>query len=186
MYNTFDIIWLGRGGQGGVTAARIFAQAAVHKGLYALAIPFFGAERRGAPVFAYNRVSSIVIRKRSRVRMGDLLVVLDPSLLEMYDVAKFLKNGGKVVVNSTVKDLHEKIGVKEVYCLDASGIATEIGLKLAGFPLVNMPMLGAAGRVSGMLDKDVLARAVRESIERLVEKNIEAVNRGFDEVKRCV
>lgn len=186
VYNTFDIIWLGRGGQGGVTAARIFAQAAAHRGLYALAIPFFGAERRGAPVFAYNRVSEEVIRKRSRVRAGDLLVVLDPSLLEMYDVAKFLKSGGKVVVNSTGEGLGEEIGVKKVFCLDASGIAMELGLRLAGFPLVNMPMLGAAGRVSGLLDKEALAAAVRESIESLVEKNVEAVNRGFDGVKSCV
>ncbi len=186
MYNTFDVIWLGRGGQGGVTAARLFAQAAVFKGFYALAIPFFGAERRGAPVFAYNRVSEKIIRKRSRVRKGDMIVVLDASLLNMFRISDFLKENGRIVVNTVECEACGKLGAQEVYVLDAGGIASELGLRLAGFPLVNMPMLGAAGRISGFLDEEVLERAVRESIEKMVDKNVEAVLRGFKGVRRCV
>ena len=40
---TFDIIWLGRGGQGAVTAANLLAEASIRSGKYALSIPFFGA-----------------------------------------------------------------------------------------------------------------------------------------------
>jgi len=174
----FDIIWLGRGGQGGVTAARLFAEAAVERGLYALAIPFFGAERRGAPVFAYNRVSDSVIRRRSRVRRGDMLVVLDPSLLRLYDAASLLKEGGKLVVNSPSC-------VGGGYHVDAVEIAERLGLRLAGFPLVNMPMLGAAARVSGLLGREELERVVQRSFSRMVDENVAAVIEGFEGVRPC-
>ncbi len=174
----FDIVWLGRGGQGGVTAARLFAEASVERGLYALAIPFFGAERRGAPVFAYNRVSDSVIRKRSRVRRGDMLVVLDPSLLELYDADSLLKEGGLLVVN-----VPSCIG--RGYYVDAVEIAERMGLRLAGFPLVNMPMLGAAARVSGLLGKGELEAVIKRNFSRMVDENLGAVLEGFEGVRRC-
>jgi len=177
---TYDIIWLGRGGQGGVTAARLLAEAAVERGLYALAIPFFGAERRGAPVFAFNRVSRNEIRKRSRVRRGDLVVVLDASTLEIHDPRALLKPGGRLIVNG-----FPRLQGLEAYCLDAVSIAEALGLRLAGFPLVNMPMLGAAAKVSGLVDLDALSRVIRRDFSRLVEENIEAVKRGYEEVGRC-
>jgi len=53
-----EIRWHGRGGQGAVTSAELLAMAAIIEGKYAVAIPYFGAERRGAPVIAYNRISN--------------------------------------------------------------------------------------------------------------------------------
>lgn len=150
----------------------------MERGLYALAIPFFGAERRGAPVFAYNRVSDGVIRRRSRVRRGDMVVVLDPSLLSMYDVGGLLKEDGRLVVNAPVC----RPGWSRV---DAVEIAESLGLRLAGFPLVNMPMLGAAARVSGLVGLEELERVIRENFSRLVEENLAAVERGYKEVVSC-
>lgn len=43
----YEIVFFGRGGQGAVTAAQVMALAAVSRGLYALAYPEFGPERRG-------------------------------------------------------------------------------------------------------------------------------------------
>jgi len=78
MEPVFDVIWLGRGGQGAVTAATLLAEALIRSGKYALAIPFFGAERRGAPVFAYNRISSERILSRARVTSADLVAIARP------------------------------------------------------------------------------------------------------------
>ena len=70
-----------RGGQGGVTAARLLALAAFRDGKYATACPFYGAERRGAPVVSYVRIDDRPIRVYSQIRNPDLVVVLDPSVM---------------------------------------------------------------------------------------------------------
>ncbi len=88
-----------RGGQGGVTAARLLALAAFRDGKYATACPFYGAERRGAPVVSYVRIDDRPIRVYSQIRNPDLVVVLDPSVMEVVDVLHGLKSGGKVLIN---------------------------------------------------------------------------------------
>ncbi|WP_215252579.1 2-oxoacid:acceptor oxidoreductase family protein, partial [Escherichia coli] len=66
-----DILWLGRGGQGAFTAARLLGLGAVRfADLEAMAFPSFGPERRGAPVYAYTRLSRSPIRDRSPVRQA--------------------------------------------------------------------------------------------------------------------
>ena len=57
-----------RGGQGGVTAARLIALAAFRDGKHATATPFYGAERRGAPIIAFARIDENPIRIYSQVR----------------------------------------------------------------------------------------------------------------------
>jgi len=175
--------WHGRGGQGVVTAALLFARAAVNKGLYALAIPFFGAERRGAPVVAYNRVSDKVIRMRSSVKRPDFVAVLDPSLLGLVDVAGGLKECGMLIINGSKETAERKVG-KRVAVVDATGIALELGLKLSGYALANMPMVGAVARVSGVVDLEALRKAVYDVWDgRVADSNWAGVERGFREVK---
>lgn len=77
-----EILWLGRGGQGAFTAARLLGLAAVRfAGLQAMAFPAFGPERRGAPVYAYTRISTRPIHDRSAVRQAPIAVILDATLL---------------------------------------------------------------------------------------------------------
>ena len=78
-----EIRWHGRGGQGAVTSTELLAQAAISEGKYAQAFPSFGPERRGAPVQAFNRIDTRgPVRVRADVTEPDVVVVLDPSLLE--------------------------------------------------------------------------------------------------------
>lgn len=77
-----DILWLGRGGQGAFTAARLLGLAAVRfAGREAMAFPSFGPERRGAPVYAWTRLSTRPLEDRSAVRYAPLAVILDHTLL---------------------------------------------------------------------------------------------------------
>ncbi|MBS1230154.1 MAG: hypothetical protein H6R17_3431 [Proteobacteria bacterium] len=76
-----ETVWLGRGGQGAFTAARLLGIAAMLSGKQAMALPSFGPERRGAPVFAYTRIDESKIYDRCAVRCADVAVVLDESLL---------------------------------------------------------------------------------------------------------
>jgi len=157
----YEIRWHGRGGQGVVTAAQIFAEAAVKEGKYAVAIPHFGAERRGAPVVAYNRVSSTVIRSRASVKNPDAVVVLDPYLPSIVKVTEGLKEKGLIVLNARKV---EKQGFKgfRIAVVDATGIALSLGLQLAGLALVNMPMLGALVKASGIVDIQSVVDVVKK------------------------
>lgn len=185
MNETFDVVWLGRGGQGGVTAALLLAQAAILRGYYALAIPFFGAERRGAPVFAYNRFAKTKILSRSRVQRGDMLVVLDSTLLHAIKPEGLLKPQGVVVINAAgIKEEFTQNG-REAYCVDALGVAEKLNLRLAGIPLVNMPMVGAAARISGLVSLNELFEAVKLHVKVKLSENLKAVEEGWELVKPC-
>ena len=96
-----EIRWHGRGGQGAVTSAELLAKAAIEEGKYAQAFPAFGAERRGAPVLAFNRINSREpIRIRAEVTEPDIVVVLDPRLLRIVNATSGLKEKGILVINS--------------------------------------------------------------------------------------
>ena len=71
-----EIRFNGRGGQGAVTAAEILAKAAFKDGKYSQAFPFFGVERRGAPVMAFTRIDSEPINLRYQVYNPDHVIVL--------------------------------------------------------------------------------------------------------------
>jgi hypothetical protein len=62
-----EILWLGRGGQGAFTAAKLLGAAFAAKGedAYSLAFPSFGPERRGAPVRAFTKLDDKPILDRS-------------------------------------------------------------------------------------------------------------------------
>ena len=93
-----EIRFHGRGGQGAVTASKILALAAFNEDRYVLAFPFFGTERRGAPVTSFTRIDDKRIFLRTQIYEPDVIVVLDPSVMGSTDVAKGLKEGGKFII----------------------------------------------------------------------------------------
>ena len=95
----YEIRFHGRGGQGGRMAAEAYALAAFLEGSYAVSFPFFGAERRGAPVRAFARISTEPILVRSQIYNPDYVLVLDESLLEVANVTEGLKKDGIIVIN---------------------------------------------------------------------------------------
>ena len=133
----------GRGGQGAVTASKVLAEAAYLSGYESQSIPFFGAERRGAPVMAFTRISNGVIRERSQVYSPDYVIVLDPIILQAVDVFRGLKDSGGIVINTvkSPRDFEFEQESLTVATVDATGIAIKNNLLVAGTPVVNMPML---------------------------------------------
>ncbi len=96
-----EVRWHGRGGQGAVTAAMILAEAAYYEGYEGVtAAPFFGAERRGAPVIASNRFGREPVKTFSLVESPDVVVVLDETLLKVVNVASGIRPDGIVIVNT--------------------------------------------------------------------------------------
>ena len=147
-----EIRWHGRGGQGAKTAALLFADAAVETGKYIQAFPEYGPERMGAPVFAFNRISDKPILQHCGIKSPNIVVVLDPTLMETVNVTDGLPEDGVILVNTqkSAEEIKKELNLtkQHVYVVDASKISTEI-LKR---DLPNTPMLGALIKVSKLLD----------------------------------
>ena len=170
----------GRGGQGGVTSAELVAIAAIDEGRYAQAFPSFGPERRGAPVMAFVRVSDNQIRTREKVYNPDIVLVLDPSLPSLVNVADGMSEDGIVILNTHLNadEVRSKFGIKtKIATVDATKIASEV----LGLPITNTTMLGALLKATGIVGKDALEKALEKRFGRLAEKNKAAMGRAYEE-----
>ncbi|MFZ8792467.1 MAG: 2-oxoacid:acceptor oxidoreductase family protein [Acidilobaceae archaeon] len=175
-----ELLILSRGGQGGVTASRILASAATLEGRWAQAIPEFGAERRGAIVRSYLRLSDRRILRHSSVRRPEGVVVFSSRILELIDVDKVIPLDSTVLVNSPVRP---RLGGRVVYSVDATGIALKLGLVIAGWPVVNTAMASAAARVFNIASLDSIVGALGEYFRgKLLEVNVEAAKIAWGEV----
>ncbi len=119
----YEVRFHGRGGQGAVMAAQALASAAFQEGGYATAFPFFGAERRGAPVLAFTRIDTKRIYRKTQVYEPDVVVVLDEGLVETVNVVE----GEDIVgVNPTAEkldfgDLSRSNGMTRYVTLQSAG-----------------------------------------------------------------
>ena len=175
-----EIVLRGRGGMGVVTAGEILVKAAVLEGKYGQSIPSYGGERRGAPVTSYVRLSDEPIYIHREVYNADLIGVFDPSLFKVMNPLENLKEDGILVINTKTP---QKLWKKTFY-LDAVEIAEKLNLIIAGWRLVNIPMVGAIARITGMISLDAIEEAVKEEFEgKLGETNAEAAKLGYEMVR---
>jgi pyruvate ferredoxin oxidoreductase gamma subunit len=177
-----EIRWHGRGGQGAVTSTEMLAQAAISEGKFAQAFPSFGPERRGAPVQAFNRIDPREpVRIRADITQPDIVVVLDPSLMDKVNVTSGLKKKGWVIINTrkSAQEIKKEFGIKyPVATVNANKIAREV----LGVPIVNTTMLGAVIKVTGIIDKKSAHAPLEKRFGRLGERNIKAMETAYDQV----
>jgi Pyruvate/2-oxoacid:ferredoxin oxidoreductase gamma subunit len=146
-----EIRWHARAGQGAKTAAHLLAMGFMRGGSYAQAFPEYGPERRGAPLRAFTRAASGPIRRHDSVTEPDLVVVLEPTVMQEVDVAAGLAEGGRVLVAD------DAIEGKNV----------------------NLVMLGAAARALGRPSLDDLEEAALEVLGKKVQR--EGVRAALEE-----
>ena len=189
MKNGIEIRWHGRGGQGAKTAALLLADVAFKTGCNVQGFPEYGPERMGAPITAFNRISSEVIRVHSNIYTPDFVVVVDETLLDSVDVTAGLKKEGAIIINTPKKkeDIEKHLNGYEggVYTVDARRISMETLGK--NFP--NSPMLAATVAVSRVMPREAFIREMRTSYEHkfakkpeVIEGNMQALERAFDEI----
>lgn len=172
-----NIRFHGRGGQGAVTAAELLAVAVSFEGKYSQAFPVFGVERRGAPVTAFCRIDEKPIRLHQQIYEPNIVIVLDRKLLEAVDVCKGLKGDGMVIVNTRKKKEELGIKAKNVYAVDATGIA----LKHIGAPIVNTAMLGAFAKATNLVKLESIEKAIGERFSKdIAEKNKKAIEECYN------
>ncbi len=176
--------WHGRGGQGVVTSNQMLGKAALAEGNYIQAFPEFGPERTGAPVRAFLRISKRPIQVYAQVYNPDIVVCIDPTLLEVLDPTEGLKEDGLLVLNTTmspeeVRDKYDFRGGK-VVTVDATTIALEI----LGRPFYNMPTMAAAVKHSGVVRLESAIQAVLERYPgKIGELNKAAMERAAEEAR---
>jgi len=175
-----EIRWHGRGGQGAVTSAEMIAQAAIIEGKHAHAFPSFGPERRGAPVLSFVRVSSEPIRLRAEIYEPDVVVVLDPGLLPIINVAAGLKPDGIAVINTrkTGEEIRKEFGIKQAI---ATVNATVIAREVLGVNIVNTTMVGAVVKATGAVKIEFMLDPLKDRFGKNAEKNLKAMERAFIE-----
>jgi phenylglyoxylate dehydrogenase gamma subunit len=173
----------GRGGQGAVLACSILAQALIDDGKYAVAIPSFGFERRGAPVAAFLRFDTQPIRAMTNVYHPDCVVCIDPTVSRTVDIFAGMKPGGTVVLTTKARleELSFPDAVFRVGLCDAVGIALSIYRK----PVTNAVMLGAFARTTGLLTLASLKEALQQMDFRDagLTENLSAAERGYNETE---
>ena len=190
MNDMIEIRWHGRGGQGAKTASLLLADATFNTGKYIQGFPEYGPERMGAPITAYNRISSSPIRIHSNIYEPDYVVVVDDTLLDSVDVTAGLKPEGAIVINTVKEDEDIKKSLKgysgKVYKIDARKISMETLGKY--FP--NTPMLAAIIKVSKIMNEDDFLKDMQGSFKHkfakkpeVIEGNMKAIEMALKEVK---
>lgn len=183
MKDLIEIRWHGRGGQGAKTASLLLADAAFNTGKYIQGFPEYGPERMGAPITAYNRISTSPIRVHSNIYEPDYVVVVDDTLLKAVDVASGLKEDGAIVINTT-KEIDEIApllkGYKgSVYTIDARKVSEEALGKY--FP--NTPMLAAIVKVAGIMPEDDFIKDMQDSFKHKFAKKPEVIDGNMKSLK---
>jgi pyruvate ferredoxin oxidoreductase gamma subunit len=182
-----ELRWHGRGGQGVVTAGELLAAAAMLEDRYFQSFPEFGAERSGAPVTAYTRISDSPIDVQSAIDQPGVVLVLDSTLLGAVNVFSGLpRRTGTLVVNTpfSAKRLqNDSFMLHWTVCtVDASAIAMD----LLGKDLPNVPMLGALLKAKPILSVESVASTIKTRMSGFlnhakVEANLAALRRGYAE-----
>lgn len=172
----------GRGGQGAATAGEILALAAFYEGKYAQSFPYFGPERRGAPVVAFTRIDGEPIRLRTEIHNPDCLVVLDQKLVRAVNITDDLKSGGTIVLNTLNEpsDLPMQTKARKIAVVDA----TEIALKTIGAPITNTAMLGAFSSATHWIGIEAVCKAITSRFSKdSALRNVDAARMAYEKTE---
>lgn len=190
MKDLIEIRWHGRGGQGAKTASLLLADAAFNTGKYIQGFPEYGPERMGAPITAYNRISTKPIRVHSNIYEPDYVVVVDDTLLNAVDVTAGLKEDGAIVINTTktaeeIRPLLNGYNGK-VYAIDAKTVSE----KALGRYFPNTPMLAAIVKVTKIMPEEDFIKDMEGSFKHkfakkpeVIDGNMKALQMALEEVK---
>jgi len=183
-----EIRWHGRGGQGAKTAAELVAKVALEEGKCSQGFPEYGPERMGAPIRGFTRISDGAIRLHCPIEFPDVVVVLDDSLLGMPAITEAVSGDTLFVINSAAgpADVRKKLGTDKgkVMCVDAM----KISIDEIGRPIPNTPMIGALIKATECITLDTMKKDIEKKFlkkfgERVVQGNVRAIQRAYEEVK---
>ncbi len=180
----YRIRFHGRGGQGIKTASRMLGTALFESGLEVQDAPKYGAERRGAPMFAYVRADQQPIHERGAVVAPDLLLVADETLFQVPAAAVtagILPTTVLAIASREPENVwRDRLKIENpIYILPRSEAADDNGI-----PDVSALIAGAAAQLTGLVSQEILLRAVETEIAafgpRAIELNLRAARTGYE------
>jgi len=168
----------GRGGQGAKTASRILGTASFNEGMNVQDSPVYGAERRGAPVMAFTRISDNDILERGYVFDPDLVLVMDKTLLDTpaARVTEGIRKNGLLFVNSSSITHDQNIIDRGIRMINHD--LTTPALDIIGKPIISSATAAAAARILGLISEKSLEQAIETELEELgvdeeiIQKNV--------------
>ncbi len=184
----YRIRFHGRGGQGMKTASRILGKAFFLEGYEVQDAPRYGAERRGAPMFAYVRASKEQINERGIIRHPGLVVVADESLIAVpaAGVMQALRSDSILLINSMEKTKlwQDRLNFKgRIIALTQS----PSGKGWDEMRFIGAICAGGAARLAGVIQETTLTLAINEELAHLgsdvVQTNLEMALTAFNELK---
>jgi pyruvate ferredoxin oxidoreductase gamma subunit len=179
----YRIRFHGRGGQGMKTASRMLGTAFFLEGFQVQDAPRYGAERRGAPIFAYVRAARHPIHERGVIREPDLVVVADDSLVPV-PAAGVLQGATarSVMLISTSEAAatwRERLNFPGALLTLPAEASAQAELRFVGAVCG-----GAAARLLGVIPRATLGAAVREELsalgEDIIQLNLAQALAAFD------
>ncbi len=173
----------GRGGQGAVIASKILSVALFTEGNHVQAFPKFGVERRGAPVEAFLRLDKTKIFIRSEITHPDHVVVLDATLTDVVDVTTGLTENGWIIINTNrPPGDFPSLQKFRLACVNASRIATELGLGSKSAPIVNTAICGAFAKCTELVSLDAVCSAIEEEVPIKAKENSQAAVTAYNSI----
>ena len=190
MENYFEVRWHGRAQQGIVTAAKVLGEACLGTGKHVQAFPEFGPERMGAPVRSYNRLSDEPIRLHCQVKNPGYVLIADTTLIGTVDVTEGAHDDAIYILNThkSAAEMRTELGLDgtpaRIFTVDAGAIS----LDTIGRLMPNTPLLGALAGVTDFITLEALQHDFKDNYSKkysskVIEGNLAAMKRGFDEVK---
>lgn len=169
----------GFGGQGIISLGQLWVYFGMREGKNVTFFPFYGAEKRGGVARASVIVSDDEIAS-PLVTTPDSALVMNTDSLPICEES--LKDGGLMLINSSlVKEEPERSGLKIVR-IEASGIAEQIGNIL----FANMVALGAMAKLTKALNLDDIEGILRKFFppdkHQFIPMNIKAIRSGYGAV----
>jgi len=180
----YRIRFHGRGGQGMKTASRILGTAFFQEGLEVQDAPRYGAERRGAPIFAYVRASRTSIHERGIIHQPDLVLVADDTLVAVAaaGVLSGVTPHTVLLISSvtTPAAWKERLNFPGLVLTLPAAVELEDPLQLR---FIGAACAGAAARLVGVITRNSLAEAIRDELAPLgaavIDRNLEAALEAY-------
>ena len=180
-----EVTIYGRGGQGGVTLAKLIATAYFLRGKYVQAFGVYAAERSGAPLQAYVRVDDEEITNHNQIYEPDHVIVIDRKLIAPTALTGLKPDGWAILNTPEPPDAFaQQFPGRNVATVDATTIALANKLGTRAVPIVNTTILGAVARVLDLSLEDIEAAladlkfgggnvtAAREAYEHVQRKRL--------------
>jgi len=175
----YRIRFHGRGGQGMKTASRILGSAFFREGFEVQDAPRYGAERRGAPISAYVRAARQPVFERGVVRVPDLVLVADDTLVAM-PLAGVMQGISASTALLIVSETGATIWAHRLNHRGALIVLPPVER------FVGVVCAGAAARLLGVIGRAALKAAVSDETvgrgDEVLSRNLEAVSAGYDAV----